>query len=181
MVVGRPHAKIIFKAFSAKLHNGPLRPRMQHPREVVVAQVASNPRKECSTAGIQASSSSHSPVPSLLPIIDFSGPALTAFCAVVSTALVTPAALAAEGVTYNPEAGSETLKTVAGVGYIILVLIYFVRLFKKRADRATSVRISSSSDSTAEEGSDDEDEEEEVLAAAAAASQDDVTPWQCLM
>ena len=39
-------------------------------------------------------------------------------------------------VGYNPEQGSETFKNIAGVGYIILVVVYFFRLSKTRADRA---------------------------------------------
>ena len=45
---------------------------------------------------------------------------------------------------YNPEQGSETLKNVAGIGYIILVIFYFFRLFKKRAERAASVPLGDS-------------------------------------
>jgi len=92
----------------------------------------------------------------------------------LATLAACPPALADTGVTYNPQDGSETLKTVAGVGYIILVIIYFFRLFKKRADKATSERIASSgSDADAEEDSDDEEEAEQPV--------DDVTPLQCFM
>lgn len=50
------------------------------------------------------------------------------------------AAMAADeaAVAYNNEAGSETVKNVAGVAYVLLVAIFLLRLFKRRADRATS-------------------------------------------
>ncbi len=111
------------------------------------------------------------PAAPTLPV--FSAPALAALAGVLHDLLAAPAALAAEGVMYNPESGSETFKTVAGVGYIILVIVYFVRLFKKRADRFTSVRIASSDDDA---DKDEEDEEEEP-----AVADDDVTPGQCLL
>ena len=49
-----------------------------------------------------------------------------------------PLALASEGVQYNPMAGSEALKTAAGVVYIAVVAIFFLRLFRRRAQQATS-------------------------------------------
>lgn len=49
-----------------------------------------------------------------------------------------PAASAAETVSYNPGGGEDALKTLAGIGYIILVIFYFFRLFRKRAKAATS-------------------------------------------
>lgn len=49
------------------------------------------------------------------------------------------AVLAAEALSsYNPGGGSDTLKTVAGVAYIALVVFYFVRLFRRRAQKATT-------------------------------------------
>lgn len=50
---------------------------------------------------------------------------------------------AMDGSAYNPEQGSETFKNVAGVGYIILVIFYFFRLLKKRAERATTESLAS--------------------------------------
>lgn len=51
-----------------------------------------------------------------------------------------PAVLAAEdmAVAYNPTGGSDTLKTVAGVAYIGVVIFFFLRLFQRRAQKATS-------------------------------------------
>ena len=107
---------------------------------------------------------------------------------VAGVLLLCPAALAADaggGVVYNPEAGSDTLKTVAGVAYIGLVIVYFVRLFKKRADRATSVRLASmgsDSEGKNKEGEDDDDDDDDDEAAAAAAAEDaEVTPLQCFV
>jgi hypothetical protein len=57
-------------------------------------------------------------------------------CALLAAFVLSPEALA-----YSPEAGTDTLKTIAGAGYIVLVIFYFVRLFSKRAERAkTEVR-----------------------------------------
>ena len=53
-------------------------------------------------------------------------------------------------VGYNPEQGSETFKNIAGVGYIILVVFYFFRLFKKRADRATKEAFASTAQAVRE-------------------------------
>lgn len=50
--------------------------------------------------------------------------------------------------SYSPEQGSETLKNVAGIGYIILVIFYFFRLFKKRAEKAASEPLSSNAKGT---------------------------------
>ena len=59
-----------------------------------------------------------------------------------SLLLWAPIALAADDggllAVYDPAGGADTLKTVAGVGYIGLVIVYFVRLFSKRAKTATS-------------------------------------------
>jgi hypothetical protein len=115
----------------------------------------------------------------------FSGPALTVFfTTLVSTFALSPAALALEDVAYNPQDGAETLKTVAGVAYIGLVIFYFIRLFQKRADKFTSERVGSSVDDKngkAEEDDEEKDALELEAAAAAQLAEDNVTPLQCLM
>lgn len=117
--------------------------------------------------------------PAHAPLIAFSigTIALGSAVSLLPWALLVPLSLASDtGVAYNPEGGSDTFKTIAGVGYIILVIVYFVRLFKKRADRATSIKLSSSSEEedNVEEDSEDEDE-------ALQNDDDAVTPVQCLM
>jgi len=95
-----------------------------------------------------------------------------------------PSALADAGagvVSYNPEQSSETLKNIAGAGYILLVIFYFVRLFKKRAARAVEVKLSSKESTGVEKMKDaldkldDDDIKDEEVDEA------DVTPLQCFM
>ena len=55
--------------------------------------------------------------------------------------LLAAPALAADGmaaVPYNPGGGEGALKSLAGVAYIGVVIWYFVRLFRRRAQKATS-------------------------------------------
>jgi hypothetical protein len=73
---------------------------------------------------------------------------------------------------YNPEGGAELFKNAAGVAYIALVIFYFVRLFKRRADTATSQRIATPP--AAASGDDSDEEEEQVV-------EEEVTPLQCFM
>ena len=58
------------------------------------------------------------------------------------TALLAPppafADPAASAVAYDNAAGSESLKAVFGVGYVVLVGIFAVRLLRRRAARAKS-------------------------------------------
>jgi hypothetical protein len=84
--------------------------------------------------------------------------------------------------SYNPGDGEGVLKTAAGVGYLLLVAIYFLRLFSKRAKQAKTERIASvisasasetvaplkaikvkRADGTEEEDNDDDDDEEEDI------------------
>lgn len=168
--------------------HGILKPRLQAPRCAPQGQEPRTfrtvtPLRNCTArrSGFiipaAGSSTNRTALGPAFPDFNFSGPALSTFCAILSSLALAPASLAAEGVFYNPQEGSDTLKTVAGVGYIILVIVYFVRLFKKRADRFTSVRISSSD--SADIKSDEEEEEEEE--GAVAAVEEDVSPTQCLM
>lgn len=94
---------------------------------------------------------------------------------------ICPPGLSAEAM-YSPQQGSDTLKNIAGGGYILLVIFYFYRLFRKRAERATTVPLSPS------KASDSEEEEEDQLAALDANTvteeedgPKDVSIVQCLM
>lgn len=65
--------------------------------------------------------------------------AAAAWCWLSASAALPPHALAdtlADVASYDNAAGSENLKTVFGVGYVILVAIFAVRLLRKRAGRA---------------------------------------------
>ncbi|KAL4534899.1 hypothetical protein Ndes2526A_g05764 [Nannochloris sp. 'desiccata'] len=115
-----------------------------------------------------------------------SGPALSVlFSTLISTLAYAPASLAMDAVVYNPQDGAETLKTVAGIAYIGLVIFYFIRLFQKRADKFTSERVGSSSVDGKDAAAVEDDEEKDALdleaAAAAALAEDNVTPLQCLI
>jgi hypothetical protein len=107
------------------------------------------------------------------------GPA--ALGALLAEAAAAPgaAAAAAEAVAYNNGAGSEALKTAAGVGYIAAVAVYFAFLFKRRVAKFTSVRISTMGAEPAAEAA--EDSEDEAAAAAATAAAADVSPLQALV
>lgn len=60
------------------------------------------------------------------------------FAAVGSALLAAAPALAAEGgVRYDPGAGGDFVKNLAGVAYLGLVLFFIVRLLRKRARTAT--------------------------------------------
>jgi len=134
--------------------------------------------------GRHDSSSAHAP----LSFLNYSksGPGLSIFFAtLVSTLALSPSSLAMDAVVYSPQDGAETLKTVAGVAYIGLVIFYFIRLFQKRADKFTSERVGSSSVDEKDASAIEDDEEMDALdleaAAAAASAEDNVTPLQCLM
>jgi hypothetical protein len=46
------------------------------------------------------------------------------------------AAMAADGLAYDPSGGSEFFQNLAGVGYIILVAVFLFRVLTRRAKRA---------------------------------------------
>ena len=96
-----------------------------------------------------------------------------------------------DGSSYNPEQGSETFKNIAGVGYIILVIFYFFRLLKKRAERATTESLASTAQASkrrtgdGREGDDENDLASLDGPASAVASSreapENVTVTQCLI
>ena len=95
-----------------------------------------------------------------------------------------PIALADSGagvVNYNPEQSSETLKNIAGAGYILLVIFYFVRLFKKRAARAVEVKLSSRDSSDTEKMKDALDRLDDGINEEEEAVEAEVSPLQCFM
>ena len=58
----------------------------------------------------------------------------TALC---STFLAAGPALAGEGLKYDPGAGADVVKKVAGAAYVVLLAVFAVRLLSKRARSAT--------------------------------------------
>lgn len=100
---------------------------------------------------------------------------------VLNTTMAFSSYAADVGVQYDPANGAETLKTIAGIGYIVLVVLYFVRLFKKRADRATSVSLTSSASRQSNDEDDLDEESEDEDESESRQSNDEVTPLQCLM
>lgn len=92
-------------------------------------------------------------------------------------------------VMYDAEKGSETLKMLGGTAYIVIVVIYVLWVLKKRADRATSERISSTTVSQdLDDISDLETEEHDgrienasLNNATTIPANDQVTPVQCFM
>ncbi|KAK9825156.1 hypothetical protein WJX81_006625 [Elliptochloris bilobata] len=67
--------------------------------------------------------------------------------------LVAPAAAAEGGVAYEPGAGGDLLKNLAGAAYLLLVAIFIARLLRKRAKTSLSQRWASmGKQSAADEG-----------------------------
>lgn len=79
--------------------------------------------------------------------------------------------------SYSPEQGSETFKNIAGVGYIILVIFYFFRLFTKRAEKAASEPLASTAQTTVEE----QDDLSSLDNTEESSAPEDVTVVQCLI
>ena len=65
----------------------------------------------------------------------------TATAFTLASLLVTLPALAAPPVAYDPAAGSDALKNVAGVAYVVLLVVFAFRLLRRRADTATRTRF----------------------------------------
>lgn len=64
--------------------------------------------------------------------------------AVAAALLSSPMARAAEeAVPYNNENGAQIFETLGGVLYTVLIIVFFARLFNKRAKFATSTRLAS--------------------------------------
>ncbi len=63
-----------------------------------------------------------------------SGAIWTALC---STFLAAGPTLAGEGLKYDPGAGADVVKKVAGAAYVVLLAVFAVRLLSKRARSAT--------------------------------------------
>ncbi|KAK9811259.1 hypothetical protein WJX72_000726 [[Myrmecia] bisecta] len=73
---------------------------------------------------------------------------------------------------YNPAGGSELVKNVFGFLYVVVVAVFVVRLFRRRAQRATSERIAAKAEQEARSiGEEGADKEATPLAAAWGAAQ----------
>lgn len=131
-----------------------------HRRRVVVAMAEGSQEKDIPSQMLKACTS-------------ISCLSLSFFC--VSFSAIASDALEA---VYNPQMGSDTFKNIAGVGYILLVIFYFFRLFKKRAERAVEVKLSSSSDS---EDNNSEDQTLDLGQLEEQTESQEVTVLQCLM
>lgn len=93
-------------------------------------------------------------------------------------------------VVYDAEKGSETLKTLGGTAYIVLVVIYVLWVLKKRADRARNEKIASTAAGVKDldvisdletEGDGDSILKSSPSTAATMSTSDKVTPAQCFM
>lgn len=65
---------------------------------------------------------------------------LSALAASAGEAAAATSALPAK-IPYDPSAGSDFLRNVAGAAYVVLLVIFAFRLLRRRADFATSTRI----------------------------------------
>lgn len=70
-----------------------------------------------------------------------SAPSWAAAVAGLAALALTLPALAADPVAYDPAAGSDVLKNVAGVAYVVLLVVFAFRLLRRRADTARTTRF----------------------------------------
>jgi len=128
--------------------------RASHPGRGQGRRPALQPSRDACDGGARSASAAHEDSASAAhedsaPASTSSSSSLSLLAALASTAATSlltalPAAAAGGGgLSYDPASGSDFLKNVAGVAYVVLLVIFAGRLLTRRASTATSTRLAS--------------------------------------